>query len=69
MKQFEHEVLNFDISTDKKYAGMQQTLREWGEVGFEVISVVPASLGFDVINVFFKREIAEQATGAGEAAG
>jgi hypothetical protein len=48
MKQFEHEVLNFDISTDKKYAVMQQTLREWGDVGFEVISVVPASLGFDV---------------------
>ena len=68
MKQFEHEVLNCDSSTDKKYAVMQQTLREWGDVGFEVISVIPASLGFDIVNVFFKREIIEQAIGTSEAA-
>lgn len=68
MKTFEHEVLNFDISSDKLYAKMQDKLREWGQSGFEVVSVVPGSLGFNVVNVFLKREAPDLSTRDGEAA-
>lgn len=68
MKQFEHEVLSFDTSTKKSFAKMQETLREWGLSGFEIVSVVTASIGGDVVKIFLKRELQPCKTGNNEAA-
>ena len=44
MKTFEHEVLTFDANDKKSFAGMQETLRDWGAAGYEVVSVVGTSV-------------------------
>lgn len=59
MKRFEHEVLHFNASSPKGYAEMQDTLREWGENGFEVISVTNDSVNSMAFVVFLKREAVE----------
>lgn len=56
MKTFEHEVLTFDANDKKNFAGMQETLREWGAVGYEVVSVVGTSVNSSNFTVFLKRE-------------
>ncbi len=56
MKTFEHEVLKFDANDKKSFALMQETLREWGASGYEVVSVVGTSLNSSNFTVFLKRE-------------
>ncbi|MHC0055425.1 hypothetical protein [Actibacterium sp. D379-3] len=43
MKTFENEVLTFDPQSAKSMKSMPDKLREWGEAGFQVVSVVEAS--------------------------
>ena len=40
MRRFEHEVLTFSVDKAKGFAAMQETLREWGNAGFEIVSVL-----------------------------
>lgn len=54
---FEHEVLSFGTSTKKENAEMRAALKEWGEAGYEVVSVVPVTIGGSVLNIFLKRRI------------
>lgn len=67
MKIFEHEVLTFDVSTKKGFSAMQNTLREWGLAGFEVVSVLQTN-STTPIAVFLKREMAGAASSKGKAA-
>ena len=57
MKQFEHEILTFGTTTKKDYEKMRQSLSEWGEAGFEVVSVVPTAIDGSEVTIFLKREI------------
>lgn len=57
MKTFEHEVLTFNASSKKGYAAMQEALREWGEAGFEIVSVTADSVNPMAFTVFLKREV------------
>lgn len=57
MKQFEHEVLGFDASTQKRFKEMQTTLQHRGAAGFEIVSVVQTSMNSNTFMVFLKREI------------
>ncbi|WP_108816832.1 hypothetical protein [Loktanella sp. Alg231-35] len=66
MKKFEHEVLSFDANGKKEYAAMQATLREWGESGFEIVSVVGTSMNGSDFTVFLKREVNNNADNEGE---
>lgn len=59
MKQFEHEVLNFNYTNKKGYLEMSTALKEWGAAGFEVVSVVPNGQLGGQVTVFLKREITE----------
>lgn len=60
MKQFEHEVLSFDANGKKGYAAMQLTLKEWGEAGYEVVSVVNTAMNGCNFTVFLKREVMQE---------
>ena len=68
MKRFEHEVLHFNASSPKGYSEMQDTLREWGESGFEVISVTNDSVNSMSFIVFLKREAVEDSATVEDAA-
>lgn len=57
MKKFEHEVLTFDANGKKGHATMQNSLREWGEAGFEIVSVVGTAINSSNFTVFLKREV------------
>ena len=57
MKTFEHEILTFDANDKKSFAGMQETLRDWGAAGYEVVSVVGTSVNSSNFTVFLKREL------------
>ncbi|MEN8950649.1 hypothetical protein [Planktotalea arctica] len=57
MKQFEHEIMTFDLATKKGNKHMAETLQAWGAVGFELVSVVPTSINATGVTVFLKREI------------
>lgn len=59
MKQFEHEVLNFNYTSKKGNVEMRTALTEWGAAGFEIVSVVPNSQLGGQVTVFLKREITE----------
>lgn len=56
MKMFEHEVLTFDVGSRKGSAEMESTLREWGAMGWEVVSAVPHNAKPQGFLVFMKRE-------------
>lgn len=56
MKIFEHEVLTFDAGSRKGSADMENTLREWGAMGWEVVSAVPHHAKPQGFLVFIKRE-------------
>ena len=56
MKTFEHEVLTFNASNRKGYVAMQETLREWGAAGYEIVSVTNDSFNASHYVVFLKRE-------------
>jgi hypothetical protein len=68
MKSFEHEVLGFDLSTDKGHQDMRQKLQEWGKAGYEIVSVVPSNVGFSSVNIFLKRELDGAQSSESEAA-
>ena len=68
MRRFEHEVLTFSVDKAKDFAAMQETLREWGNAGFEIVSVVPGDMHSKSMTVFLKREADETETGKSEAA-
>lgn len=69
MKKFEHEVLYFDAQNKKSLDEMQQTLREWGEVGFEVVSVVHSNFGLgENYAIFLKRAVTTESNEAETAA-
>ena len=68
MKRFEHEVLTFTVDKPKDFAKMQETLREWGYAGFEIISVVPSDIHSKSMTVFFKREVGPTGSRESEAA-
>jgi len=57
MMYFEHEVLSFGTGTKKEHAAMRTALKEWGEAGYEVVSVVPVTIGGSVVNIFLKRQV------------
>lgn len=57
MKQFEHEVLTFETSSQKAMETMQTQLKEWGTSGFEIVGVAPITVGGSVVTVFLKREM------------
>ncbi|MBM1222787.1 MULTISPECIES: hypothetical protein [Rhodobacterales] len=59
MKTFENEVLTFDPLSAKSMKSMPEKLREWGQAGFKVVSVVHASAegrAGSNIHVFLTRE-------------
>ena len=68
MKIFEHEVLNFNASNRKAYTEMQDTLRDWGANGFEIISVTNDSVNPMSFVVFLKREVSAEGSPSEEAA-
>ena len=57
MKRFEHEVLTFSVDKPKDFTKMQETLREWGDVGFEIVSVLDHKNVGTNYTVFMKREM------------
>ena len=57
MKQFEHEVLTFETSSQKTIETMQTQLKKWGTSGFEIVGVAPITVGGSVVTVFLKREM------------
>lgn len=57
MKRFNHEVLSFDANGKKEYKAMQDKLRDWGEAGFEIVSVISTSMNGSYFTVFLKREM------------
>ena len=68
MKQFENEVLFFDMSSKKGQEQMRKTLSEWGAVGFEVVAVIPSDMHSRSVTVFLKREVSNDASEQGKAA-
>ena len=68
MKTFEHEVRTFNGSNRKGFEAMQKALREWGEAGYEIVSVTNDSLQHQNYVVFFKRERPEEVVSREEAA-
>ncbi|UUV08699.1 hypothetical protein [Ruegeria sp. YS9] len=68
MKQYEHEVLIFDLRGNKGLAEMQAKLAEWGAAGFELVSVVPSDMHSRSVTAFLKREVSGLPIGNGEAA-
>jgi hypothetical protein len=67
MKRFEHEVLVFEMRTDKQATRMKETLREWGLAGFEIVSVTQFA-ETSPLTVFLKRELPEGVSAKEEAA-
>lgn len=62
MKRFEHEVLTFTLGTTKDFVAMQESLREWGHAGYEIVSVIQQMAAWNDVTgytVFLKREIIE----------
>jgi len=57
MKQFEHEIVSFDLSSKKHISYMEESLRDWGLAGFEIVSAIPSDMHSTSVRVFFKREI------------
>lgn len=66
MRAFEHEVLDFDVREADGLEAMKRTLREWGEAGFEIVSVLPISRDADMTRVFLKREVSPDRSREGE---
>lgn len=68
MIYFEHEILTFGTSTKKEMKKMADTLTEWGEAGFEVVSVVSTSMNGSHVTAFLKREVLVEDKDKGKAA-
>lgn len=68
MKRFEHEVLTFSVNKAKDFEAMQKQLREWGDAGFEIISVIAGDMHSKSMTVFLKREVVEGCLAEEEAA-
>jgi len=68
MKQFEHEVLIFDMSGKKGLADMRDKLAEWGASGYELVSVVASDMHSRSVTAFLKREVEGLPVANGEAA-
>ena len=68
MKQYEHEVLFFDLRANKGLAEMRDKLAEWGAAGYELVSVVPSDMHSRSVTAFLKREVTGLPVGNGEAA-
>lgn len=61
MKTYENEVMTFDPLSAKSMKSMPEKLREWGQAGFKVVSVVHANAegrAGSNIHVFLTRESA-----------
>ncbi|WP_308917194.1 hypothetical protein [Jannaschia sp. LMIT008] len=56
MKRFEHEVLVFEMRTTKQVGKMRDTLRDWGQAGFEIVGVTQFAED-SPLTVFLKREV------------
>ncbi|MDE4142872.1 hypothetical protein [Phaeobacter gallaeciensis] len=54
MKQFEYEILFFDVKKPKDYEQMRQALNDHGTDGWEVISADADDYGY---TTFLKREL------------
>ncbi|MCO6385266.1 hypothetical protein [Oceanicola sp. 502str15] len=57
MKQFEYDIVFFEVRKRKDYAEMRRGLNVHGANGWEVISVEPSGEGY---TLFLKREIEER---------
>ena len=57
MKKFEHEILSYDLSKKGEYETMRAALKEWGEAGYEIVSVVNPDNITSNVAVFLKREV------------
>jgi|TARA_R100000501_G_C2623038_1_gene116200 hypothetical protein len=56
MKRFEHEVLTFAVSKPQDFEKMRDTLQEWGDAGYEVVSALQQTTAGATFTVFLKRE-------------
>jgi len=56
MKQFEYDILFFEVKKQKDYGEMRRLLNERGAEGWEVITAEAGGYGY---TTFLKREIAE----------
>lgn len=56
MKRFENEVLSFPVKSNKDFDAMQVKLKQWGQEGFEIVSVVHSLNPHDTYTAFLKRE-------------
>lgn len=68
MIYFEHEIFTFGTRSKKDVAEMRATIKEWGDVGYEVVSVVPASIDGSTVCVFLKRKVVIEDQDEGKAA-
>ncbi|MGH1416348.1 MAG: hypothetical protein ACRBB0_22860 [Pelagimonas sp.] len=68
MKQYEHEVLIFDVSNNKGVTKMRDQLAEWGAAGYELVSVVSGDMHSRSVTAFLKREVDGLHVENGEAA-
>jgi hypothetical protein len=69
MKMFEHEVVFFRVYKAGDFGKMQETLRDWGALGWEVVAISDRGSGGDPgFTVFFKRELGEASDHKGDAA-
>ena len=55
MKQFEYDILFFEVKKQKDYAEIRRILNEHGAKGWEVVSAEAGDYGY---TVFLKRETA-----------
>lgn len=60
MKQFEYDIVFFEVRKRKDYAEMRRGLNEYGAKGWEVISADTGDYGY---TVFLKRETGERPEG------
>lgn len=68
MIYFEHEIFTFGTRSKKDIAEMRAKLAEWGAAGYEVVSVVAASIDGSTVNVFLKRKVFLEDQDEGKAA-